>query len=71
MKQEIAGQPVWLWLTAAGVVVVGYLWFKHSQSSASSQPSGPPAKSTSSFQEWITQHQAPSKTHKHPKPAGQ
>ena len=36
MKKEIAGQPAWLWAVGAGLVIVGYLYFKsHSASSVS------------------------------------
>lgn len=66
MDKKIAGQPLWLWALGAVVVVGGYLYFK-SHSSQQAQPSGqqgPPSKSTSSFKEWITQHQMPSTTHK-------
>lgn len=73
MDKEIAGQPLWLWLAGAGVVVLGYLWFK-SHSSSTSQPSGSsgqaqPSKSTSSFRETITDLQsAPTPSTKKKKP---
>ena len=71
MDKEFAGQPLWLWLVGAGVVVVGIWWFtRHQSQGQSAAQTGGTGKSTStsSFKEWITQHQAPSKTHKHPKP---
>ena len=66
MDKEFAGQPLWLWLVGAGIIVVGYLWFKsHSSSQAPAQTGGTgKSTSTSSFKEWIVQHQAPSTTHK-------
>ena len=74
MDKEFAGQPLWLWLAGAGVVVLGYLYFKsHSSQPSQQAQTGGTGKSTStsSFKEWIVQHQAPSTTHKTKKTAGQ
>lgn len=73
MKQEVAGQPLWLWAVGAVVIVGGYLYFRSHQSASSGTPSagtpgsGGKSSSTSSFKEWITQHQGP--PHKHKKKA--
>jgi len=71
VKKEIAGQPVWLWAVGAVVVVGGYLYFTHRASSASPSGTGsgtgqPAGKSSSSstFKEWLVQHQGGP----HPKP---
>lgn len=76
MKQEVAGQPLWLWAVGAAVVIGGYLYFRsHQSSSSSSTPSagtpggGGKSSSTSSFKEWITQHQGPPSPHKKHKKA--
>lgn len=75
MDKEIAGQPMWLWAVGAGVVILGYLYIKHQQSSAA--PSGQGSGSggagkyhdTSSFKETITNlHGPPNPGHKRKKP---
>jgi len=68
VKQELGGQPLWVWLAGAAVVVGGYLYFKHKSSASSS--TAPPAAgsgggkstSSSSFKETITE------LHSNPKP---
>jgi hypothetical protein len=61
VKDEIFGQPVWLWLIGAGVVVVGVWYFKnHSSSSApgNGQPSGQQSPyGNTTFIDWAKQHQ--------------
>jgi|SRR6516162_7221230 hypothetical protein len=80
MKKEIAGQPAWLWAVGAGLVIVGYLYFKsHSASSSAPAGGGTPGGGGGggtatgggqwSLKEWVTQHQAspapaPHKPHK-------
>lgn len=66
MDKEVLGQPLWLWGLGAVIVVGGYLYFRsHQSSSSSGTPSagtpggGGKSSSTSSFKEWITQHQGP------------
>jgi hypothetical protein len=77
MDRELAGQPLWLWAVGAGVVVLGYLYFRsHSSTtpaSSSGQPAGGAGKSTetSSFKETITNLQGPpSPQHKKKKAKG-
>lgn len=76
MDKEVFGQPVWLWGIGLVVVVGGYLYFRsHSASSSApgtGQGQGGTGKdvSQSSFKEWITQHSAPSGTHKQPHKRG-
>jgi len=41
VKRELAGQPLWIWVVGAVVVVGGYLWFRHQQSTAATTPSAP------------------------------
>lgn len=36
LKREYAGVPLWGWLGAAGVVLLGYVWIRHHQSSSAS-----------------------------------
>jgi len=76
VKKEIAGQPVWLWGLGAVVVVGGYLYFTHRAKSASSSGSsggqggqgGGKSSSTSSFKEWLVQHQGGPGPKPKPKP---
>lgn len=61
MDKEIGGQPLWIWLVGAVVVVGGYLYFKsHRSAAAPTQPdsSTQPSTSTSSFRETITNLQS-------------
>ena len=62
MKKEIAGIPVWIYAIGAAVVIGGYLWIKHQQSSTSAgtpgQGTGGQGKSTSSISEQITEWQS-------------
>lgn len=70
MKKELAGQPVWLWAAGAGVILLGYLYFRSHSSASSGQPSagtpggGGKSSATSTWKEWLVQHNAPSHTHK-------
>lgn len=65
MDREIAGQPLWLWVTGAGIVILGYLYFRsHSSASSAPQDTGAPPTSTSSFKESIKDWQSPPTTHK-------
>ena len=66
MKQEVLGQPVWLWALGAVAIVGGY-WYFSSKASASSASSGSPAvpqqksSSTTTLKETITDWQGPPK----------
>jgi hypothetical protein len=76
VKKDFLGQPVWLWAVGAVVVIGGYLYFtRHTSQPAAGAAAGQGGQaggkstSTSSFQEWITQHQGgPSKSKPKPKP---
>lgn len=64
MKKEILGQPLWLWAVGAAVIVGGYLYIRHQQSAATPGQGGTGSGSTaspqdtSSFNDWIEQHDA-------------
>jgi len=67
VKQELGGQPLWVWLAGAAVIAGGYLWFKHKSASTSQAPpaagsGGGKSSSKSSFTETITE------LHSNPKP---
>ncbi len=68
MKQQILGQPAWMWAAGAAVIIGGYLYLKHKQSSSAAQPApgagggGGKSTSTSTFRETITD------LHSNPKP---
>ena len=73
MKDEVLGQPVWLWLVGAGIVIVGVWYFKnHSSSSAAGtgqQPSGQQSPyGMTTFLDWVGQHQKSPATTPTPKP---
>ena len=61
MKRDFLGQPLWLWGVGAAVVIGGFLYLRHKSGTAAAADSAgaaaQPEKSTSSFKEWITQHQ--------------
>lgn len=67
---EFLGQPGWIWLAGAGVVVLGYLYLRaHPSTPASGSGTGtgqqgagtPTGWTTETFKTWTTQH------HGHPK----
>lgn len=76
MDKKFLGQPVWLWVVGAVVVVGGYLYLKHKQPTPTGQPSGqrpntagfvsPTGWSTETFTRWIHDHQGP--PHHRPRP---
>ncbi len=74
MNKEVAGQPGWLWPVGAVVIVGGYLYFTHRAKSASSATpggtgqGGGKSSSTSSFKEWLVQHQGGPAPKPEPKP---
>jgi hypothetical protein len=63
VKRELAGIPLWIWGVGAAVVVGGYLWIRHSSGGKSGQGQTTPGVpvvvggGSSSFMEWIKQHQ--------------
>jgi hypothetical protein len=82
VKKEFLGQPVWLWAAGAAVIVGGYLYLRHKQSTAASTQSSTGAGTggrqgtatgggSYSLQEWIVQHQAsPPKPKRRPRVPG-
>lgn len=72
MDKEIAGQPMWVWLVGAGVVIVGYLYFKSRSSAAPATSTSTPAASTSGGTSQTTQSKTVKRSivdlHSHPRP---
>ena len=70
MDKEIGGQPLWIWLVGAAVVIGGYLYIIHKSSSSSGQQPAPGGtnKSTSTFSETIKDLQSPPTPLPKPKP---
>lgn len=68
MDKEFAGQPLWIWLVGAVVVVGGYLYLTHGSKASAQQPAagGTPEKSTSTFSETIKDLQSNPKPVKKP-----